>query len=44
MENTTMNMCEKTWINTGMYKLDKFHLDQLNEPLHDKTNEMTSAH
>ena len=44
MENTTMNMCEKTWINMRMYKLDKFHLDPLNEPLHDKTNEMTCAH
>ena len=38
-----MNMCEKTWINTGMYKLDKFHLDQLNEPPNDETNEMACA-
>ena len=30
-------------MNSGMYKLAKFHLDQLNEQPHDKTNEMTCA-
>ena len=36
-------MCVKKRINSGMYKLDKFHFDKLNEPPHDKTNGMTCA-